>query len=144
MAAGVGRGSKNKGANGEREVAALFQPIMDKVYLEFGMVPPEMKRNLEQTRGGGYDLVGIDWLALEVKRCETLQINKWWTQTLRQSNVNQLPVLIYRQNRKPWRVMMYGGLKVADRKWMRTTVDITATDFLKFFEHRLRQELQDQ
>jgi len=142
--ASVGRGSKNKGANAEREVAALLQPIIDRVYNDAGLVPPKMERNLEQTRGGGYDLIGIDWLALEVKRQEQLSINSWWGQTLRQARSNQMPVLIYRQNRKKWRVMMFGGLKVQNGKWLKVTVDITIEEFQKFFYHKMHQNLQDQ
>ncbi len=144
MAATPGRGSKNKGANAEREVAKLFQPIMDKVYKEFGMMAPEMKRNLEQTRGGGYDLVGLDWLALEVKRCETLQLNKWWEQTLRQATVHQEPVLIYRQNNQKWKIVMFGGLKIVARKWLRVKVEVSLDDFKRYLENRIRHELQDQ
>ncbi len=136
-----GRGSKNKGANAEREVAAIMQPIMDKVYAEFDKKAPKMERNLEQTRGGGYDLVGIPWLALEVKRQETLSIKAWWEQTLKQSGPLQMPVLIYRQNRKKWRVMLVGGLKIRTGRWLKSHVDISIEDFLKYFEHLLRQEL---
>lgn len=63
---------------------------------------PDLKRNLMQSREGGYDLVGIDWLALEVKRQEGLNISGWWRQAVRQAGEGQTPFLMYKQNFKPW------------------------------------------
>ena len=88
-----GRASKIKGANGEREVAEI-------IYYATGNM---LSRNLEQTRNGGHDLNGIDGLSIEVKRQEKLCIPAWWRQTLRQAEkVKGVPVLVYRQNYKPW------------------------------------------
>src|SRR5699024_4186713 len=67
--------------------------------------PPSVERNLMQTAKGGYDLVGVDWLAVEVKRQETLNVNGWWKQTLEQASEGQTPVLLYRKNRQPWRAV---------------------------------------
>lgn len=107
-----GRSSKIKGANGEREVA-------DIIYYATGI---KVERNLDQTRGGGHDLNGIDGLSIEVKRQETLCIPAWWRQTLRQAeDVKGIPVLVYRQNRKPWTFIV--GL---DKKQM------TQVEFLKW------------
>lgn len=133
--------AKTKGANAEREVAAILKPIVDKVYRDLGIEPPVIKRNLEQTRSGGYDLVGIDWMALEVKRQENLSIPAWWRQTLRQAKPDQLPVLIYRQNRKPWKVIMMGGIRVASGKWLKVRVDVSLQDFLRYFKARLKHDL---
>lgn len=89
--------AKQKGANAEREVAALLQPTVDRAYMEtlgitLGEVP-KLQRNLLQTREGGYDLVGLDWLALEVKRQEAVgtggirkgHLRQWWAQTVASS-----------------------------------------------------------
>jgi hypothetical protein len=73
-----------------------------------GLPPVELTRNLTQTREGGYDVVGLDWLALEVKRHENLQVSQWWKQTLRQARPDQVPMLMYRQNRTPWRFRVLG------------------------------------
>jgi len=83
---------RNKGAAAEREVAAILKKWT-------GL---DVRRNLEQVRSGGYDLEGIDFIALEVKRCETLALPAWWRQTLAQTKPEQIPVLVYRQNRKQW------------------------------------------
>lgn len=84
--------AKEKGAKGEREVASLLQPTVDRAYMEtLGITlaeVPKLQRNLLQTREGGYDLVGLDWMALEVKRVEALgkggilkgHIRGWWSQ----------------------------------------------------------------
>lgn len=141
MAASVGKGAKNKGANAEREVAKLFQPILNEEYAKIDKEAPEMKRNLEQTRGGGYDLVGLDWLALEVKRQENLSIPAWWRQTLKQSSEGQTPVLIYRQNNKPWKVIMMGGLRVDKGKWISTRVEVSIDEFKVFLRRKIRYDL---
>lgn len=133
--------SKTKGANGEREVAKLIQPIVDKVYAEKGLPSPAIQRNLTQTRGGGFDLDGLDWLAIEVKRCEQLQVNKWWEQALRQAGKSRVPILIYRQNRMRWSVYMRVRLKVGDGLGYLTRGEVSLEAFLSWLEKRLRHEL---
>ena len=85
---------RNKGARGERELAKLLEENL-------GL---EVTRNLLQTREGGYDLNGLP-VALEVKRCEQLQLKRWWEQAMDQaifSNSKKLPVLAWRQNGRKW------------------------------------------
>lgn len=94
---------RNKGSRGEREAVLVIGGWLAPVYRAAGMIPVDLERNLMQSRQGGYDLVGIDWLALEVKRHETLSVSQWWKQTLRQAGPEQVPFLMYRQNRTPWR-----------------------------------------
>lgn len=100
--------SRSKGQRGEREVRDILQKLMDEVAKEKKMLwAPEIKRNLMQSMEGGFDLVGIPGLAVEVKFCETLQIGKWWQQTVRQADKeNARPVLFFRQKNRPWRVVM--------------------------------------
>jgi len=76
---------------------------MAPVYETAGLEPPELERNLMQSRLGGYDIVGLDWLALEVKRQEQAAVGTWWRQTVRQASEGQVPFLMWRQNRRPWR-----------------------------------------
>lgn len=137
----MGRAAKTKGANAEREVARLLQPIVDQVYAEAGQESPTLKRNLEQTRGGGYDLVGVDWMALEIKRHEQLSINSWWQQTLRQTQEGQEPILMFRQSRQKWRVMMMGWLKTGAGKAVRARVEVGLDDFLVYFRKRIENEV---
>ena len=85
---------RGKGANGEREAIKWF---IDRFEI------PAAARNLEQTRGGGADCLEIPYIALEIKRQEILSVPAWWRQTVNQAVVaNRIPVLMYRQNRKPW------------------------------------------
>ena len=99
----MGKMSRNKGKRGEREAAKRVIEWLAPVYLEAGVEAPRLERNLQQSRYGGYDLVGVDWLAVEVKRCERLQVKQWWRQTLAQCRDGQEPLLLYRGNRQPWR-----------------------------------------
>ena len=115
--------SKDKGGRGEREIIALLQPIVDRVYRVAGKLPPKLQRNSMQANGlGGCDVVGLDWLALEVKRCETLLLDQWWQQTISQAKQGAMPVLCYRQSKQPWRVRTYvwycDKYIVADIKWI--------------------------
>jgi len=138
----MGSFSKQKGKRGEREAVNLLKPTIEKVYSESDMDAPVLFRNQNQSANGGYDIDGLSWLALEVKRCEVLSIAKWWEQTNRQASGNQAPVLLYRQNGKKWRVRMWGYLQAGDRR-VKAPVDIEIETFLVWFEVRLKAELVD-
>jgi len=103
--------SRQKGAGAEREFAGLIH--------DWSGV--RLIRNLEQTRSGGHDLIvhpnevgsvadSIRKLAIECKRYQTAtdaQIQKWWAQAVLQADQAGLkPVLAYRANRSPWRVVV--------------------------------------
>lgn len=98
----MGKSERRKGADGERELANLL-------YDRLGI---ELKRNLEQSRNGGYDLIGLPF-AIEVKRHEELRTKEWWTQACHQAidacratGDDLTPVLAWRQSRKPWTFMV--------------------------------------
>lgn len=109
-----GNMARNKGQRGEREAAALLMGWSKEVVQtmrEYGVEVPdvELVRNLNQARvgsGGSYDLIGLDWLALEVKRQETLNVSAWWAQTVRQKQPGQIAFLMYRQNNRKWQFMV--------------------------------------
>lgn len=95
----MGAKSRNKGASGEREFAAL-------VKAETGI---ELKRNLTQyQKAQGYDLEGAEGYAIEVKRHKTATratIDAWWAETLAQARLaKKMPVLAYRVDFGKWRV----------------------------------------
>lgn len=134
--------AKAKGSKGEYDAINLLQPIVNRVYGEEGLTPPTLKRNLEQTRSGGCDLVGLDWLALEVKRQETLNLNAWWQQTITSAKqIGAEPVLMYRQNNKPWRIRMIGLLTPSDES-IRVIADISLEAFLIYVEKRTRAHIR--
>lgn len=82
--------SRNKGQRGEREVIKLLQPTVTRCYMEKGLDVPSLERNLMQSRAGGFDIVGLEWMALEVKRQEVLNVNLWWKQTCAQAGTDLL------------------------------------------------------
>lgn len=103
--------SRNKGAAGEREFAGLIHD-----HLGIRLV-----RNLEQTRSGGCDLsvhpeesgpvaMVLRGFAIEVKRCNRATHSKlmgFWEQAIRQAvETDRAPVLAYREDRQPWRVLV--------------------------------------
>lgn len=91
-------GAKQKGANGERELAELLMGWATEIGVELDLL-----RNLEQVRSGGHDLIGCPGLSIECKRVETLAVHTWWGQCTRQAaTVGAQPLLCYRQNRKAW------------------------------------------
>ena len=133
--------AQSKGARGEREVVQLLQPIIDRVYLDCGKEPISLLRNSLQSREGGYDLIGLDWLALEVKRCETLNLNAWTKQCIDQAKAGQTPVLIYKQNNRAWKVMMHSTLIIYGGSTnIRVWSEISLESFLCYFEYRLKHE----
>ncbi len=93
--------ARNKGANGEREFCKwLFD--------HFNIPMPT--RNLEQVRSGGTDIMDVEPFYIEVKRCESLNLDSWWHQVNRAAkkshDENIIPVVAFRQNRKPWEFLI--------------------------------------
>lgn len=81
----MGSFAVSKGKRGEREVCDELQPVVDSVATSMGMAAPRIRRNLAQSGDGGEDIVGLPWYAIEVKRCETLALDKWWRQCVTQA-----------------------------------------------------------
>lgn len=142
--------SRNKGQRAEREVVKLLQPVVIAAWNEVGRdgPAPSLERNLMQAHKGGHDLLGLDWLAIEVKHQEQFTIASWWQQTKEQAikasqqGVVQVePVLFYRKNNVQWRVIMYGYLDVQGGGRVRCPVSIAVEAFLVWFKLRLEKEL---
>jgi hypothetical protein len=128
--------SLNKGKRGEREVVKLLQAVVDKVHNEksSGLDCPRLQRNTLQSDKGGFDIVGLDWLAVEVKYHETLAVKQWWQQTVKQAKPGQQPVLFYRKSRSPWHVVTLVQLPGSGRM-VKGTVDLDC--FLQDIEEQL-------
>ena len=129
--------SRNKGARGER----LFSNAM------FELTGIESQRNLEQSRNGGHDLVGLPF-AVEVKHYSTLtrsQIVGFWQQALVQSQECGLPpALAYKENRKPWKVripiaLLYQG---AWESQCEECGEFHPPDWMDSFEYSIELELE--
>ena len=80
-----------KGIRGENELSRLLAD-------ELGV---SVVRTLDQTRDGGAD-IHVGTARIQVKRCETLSVGKWWAQAEAEAGPF-VPVLAYRQSRMPWR-----------------------------------------
>ena len=132
--------SRAKGQRAERQAIAVLQPIVDKVYREMGIEPPALERNLMQSMKGGHDVVGLDWMALEIKHQETLHIEDWWSQAVWQAGDDKIPILMYKQNRALWSVRLLVRLKTPHNNVVCPGI-ITLDAFLVWFELHLRQQL---
>ncbi len=132
--------SRLKGANAEREVASLI----------FQNTGVRLKRNLEQARGGGHDLVadgeGQHWpLAVEIKNyaeAKPASITAWWKQAVTQSEyVKQIPCLWYKDRRR-WRVVLPGYVVMPDVPWGNIeayTITITPEMFFAIYREILME-----
>jgi len=130
--------SRAKGASAERE---LIKELSE--YLGDALTEP-MKRNLEQTRKGGHDIVGLDGFAIEVKRYKRIKegdIVRFWAQAVEQARrVGAEPVLAYREDFCSWRVRIPWGFMMPDMEWDED-VDFTIELSLKAFASLVRERM---
>lgn len=134
-----GRFSKSKGKRAEREAVKLLQPRVERLYASLGVSAPQLERNLLQANKGGYDLLGLDWLAVEIKRQETVQLKTWWAQTVQQAAGTREAVLLYKTNRSPWRALVQNYL-VVGALHLPAVVELDETTFLDWFDAMLERE----
>lgn len=129
--------SRAKGAAGERE---FIKEISG--YLGEEAVAP-LKRNLEQTRAGGHDIVGLDGWAIEIKRYRVVKegdIARFWVQAVEQAQkVGRVPALAYREDHRSWRVRIPLKYLRAEMDW--EGVEWTAEVSLEAFAAFVRETL---
>lgn len=105
---------RTKGQTGEREVQHVLEEIVRAVITKHSIplpIKPIIQRNQNQSAVGGKDLTGTFGLAIEVKRQEQLAINTWWKQCYTAAaELEEHPVLLYRQNGKKWRCVTLANL----------------------------------
>jgi len=96
----MGASSRTKGAGGERE---LIREIEDQTGIR-------LERNLAQSFGGGHDLIGLDYWAIECKRYASISNAdkaQFWRQAVKQAQrVDKHPAVCFRADRAPWRVLV--------------------------------------
>lgn len=100
----------------------------------------DLSRNLEQTRGGGHDLCGLEdyGMAVEVKRVEAKALGTWWDQAVRQGEkVGCVPVLAWRQNRQPWRFRIRTWVWPANKP---LDIDLERAQFAVWFIAKLQEQ----
>jgi hypothetical protein len=142
--------ARNKGKRGEHEVILHLQQIVSRACFGVGMREViQIKRNLNQTREGGCDIIGLDWCAIEVKRHENASgLKGWWRQALKQAEQKGkgvVPILLWRQNNSQWNVVIKVPIRVGDktsRTHVLATVEMDWQTFLVWFEQRVKWELK--
>jgi hypothetical protein len=136
---------RQKGASGEREIAVALEAIIRKVMVAGGVptpLTPIVQRNQNQSAVGGSDLTNTFGLAIEVKRQENLSVNTWWKQCeLSAQRNNELPVLVYRQSRKPWKVVQFVWLQLPNGQHQRHVGEVSWDAFLAWFELWVKGQL---
>lgn len=135
---------RNKGATAERAVINIFLgsiTIIEDNLIKQGhnieRYSKHIQRNSLQSARGGHDIHGLPLISIEVKRQETLNINAWWEQCTRQAaNAGLIPVLVYRQSRKEWRVITWALLTDCEQQpaeqWIRA--EYSFKDFMLWYE----------
>lgn len=130
-----------KGQNGEREVCDIlnyivYQAMKDCQFPEDQCLKglTSVQRNQNQSAVGGNDLTNTFGLSIEIKRQEALAVNAWWQQCVAAADRNgEVPVLMYRQNRKPWHVVTYAWIQLPDGKQMQSRVEFDIDSFKAWF-----------
>lgn len=87
--------SKAKGAKGERELANKLK--------EYGY---KTRRGQQYNGLEGEDVVGLDYIHIECKRVERLNLEEAMQQAKRDTKNGQLPTVFHRKNRSKWLVTM--------------------------------------
>jgi len=92
----MSRSQRTKGKAGELEIVHAFK------YHNW----PHARRTGDAGQVDG-DITGTDPYHVEVKRRETLDIPGWWRQTIDGCPEADIPLLVFRGNREPWRACLY-------------------------------------
>lgn len=104
----VGKGSRVKGQQAERELALLLTELT-------GLTVTRRCRQHSED----IDLEGLAGWSIEVKRYASASrsiIKRWWAQAIKQAKPSHHPVLFYRVDRADWRCVWHpasAGLPVA-------------------------------
>jgi Holliday junction resolvase len=87
--------ARRKGHDAERElVRYLREPGFD------------VRRNLDQARDGGSDVLGFHHFAVEVKRCERLRVWEAIDQAAAATQPGQVPLVCFRRSRGDWQALL--------------------------------------
>ena len=89
------KNSRQKGARGEREFAALCR--------QEGY---DCRRGQQYSGIEGQDVVGLPHIHVEVKRVERLNIHDAMSQAVRDAKDEKLPIVAHRKNHHPWLITM--------------------------------------
>ena len=87
--------SRAKGAKGERELAGILR--------EYGY---NCRRGQQYSGLEGEDVVGLDYIHIECKRVQSLNIEKALQQSKRDAKSGQIPAVFHRKDREKWKVTL--------------------------------------
>lgn len=138
-----------KGKEGEREVVRMLNDELERLITSEGygedvisVLRGVAQRNQNQSAVGGGD-INLFGLSLEVKRQETLSVEQWWRQTCTSAHRNgDKPVLIYRQNRKAWNVVMDGYVPLPSGAQLGARVQIHIEEFRSWFRSWVQDKIR--
>lgn len=136
-----GINSRAKGQRGEREAIGILQPIVNQVYSLYNVDIPVLQRNTLQSDQGGYDVVGLAWLALEVKAQENVSIVRYWNQALAQAAPHQEPIVLFKQKFREFTAIMRVSLPCGSR-FIHAFALVDIDTFKLWFRARLAFELE--
>lgn len=140
-----------KGKEGEREMvrelAAVIEacirsePSWDAETIQLLRDAPQRNQNQSAVGGGDINLLGVSF---EVKRQEALSVNTWWAQCVKSAQRNNdVPVLVYRQNRKAWHVVMGASIAYSHSGSIAARVTIDFDTFKAWFYQWVKQQVRD-
>lgn len=132
-----------KGANAERDIATDLNAIIFSVMTSLNYSDKDLdnrnyfvQRNQNQSAIGGQDLVNTYGFAIEVKRQESLSINSWWNQCVTSaSDLNEIPVLLFKQNKKKWRCVTHVYMELPNDTVGKMRGEIDYATFLNIFRN---------
>lgn len=116
----MGKMSRDKGAQGEREVVRFFR--------EYGLdaqrtapLQAGLRRSKHEISKNADVLVeAADDLHIEVKRDQRMSVDAMWRQANSEAPPSKLPVLVYRRNAEKWKAVvplsLLASLLAATRK----------------------------
>lgn len=87
--------SRKKGASGERELANKLK--------DYGY---NTRRGQQYNGLEGEDVVGLDYIHIECKRVERLNLEEAMAQAKRDAQKDQIPAVFHRKNNQKWLVTM--------------------------------------
>lgn len=146
----MGKMQRDKGKAGEREVVKLFRIAngwcgYTEVNYDGAEVP--VARNHDQAERGGHDIVGVPFFAPEVKRVAERPgqstLVSWWEQACEQADIAcKEPLVVYRANHQPWRVLVWVQLWEVNDEWY--MANLHWEEFVDYYKRRLLKWLSDQ
>lgn len=102
----MGKKSRDKGANGERELASLLRDLLQLPVIRTGMT----QAGTAETDKSYFDLEIGGTLGIEVKRHARFtdaHIERFWMETVEQSKLSsKIGVLAYRPDNQIWRIVV--------------------------------------